>query len=299
MSNESAAPTTTLRITFAGLCLLVRDDVRTGKPKTLHVLLPGGTAHGEAHEARLYFDARYLIGDGVPSGTCEFDLRDVLIDLTDLLPGSDADLGKTKDLADLRCVTGDPVPRVLLDSDSPGSVVKSRISLAAGSGGRSHPGARWKLAECTLKYMPTNLEWVIAGLPAGAITLRLAALNNAGVAASLDLRPVGNKIELFVFHSPETELPRKLPAHPLTIPGMKPKKCYRAAHFAAFYPLVGASEDGPAPVHEDDGTCAAAGREPDTEATAHQHSANPSTESRNEQRGFDYGCMLATAVAAP
>lgn len=296
MSEQATAPRTTLRITFAGLCLLVRDEARADGRKMLHVLLPGETEHAEAHEARLYFDSRHLTGVNGAAGLCALPLRNALIDLVDLIPGSNADLAKLAQLVDLARITQKPVERRLIDTHDPGSLVKARISLAAGTGGRFNRGGRWKLGQNPHQFMPTYMEWVIKDLPNDTITLDLVGLNQTPTARSLNLHAVANQIELFIFHSPAKQLPYELPGHPLPIEGRHPTKCEKAHHFSAFYPLVNEPENMPLPVYEADDTCQDQGQ-PD-EAGGHVHMQQP-TGVEELRMGLDFMCIAATAPAAP
>lgn len=299
MPEQLSTASTTLRITFAGLCLLVRDDTPAGSRKMLHVLLPDGTEHAERHDARLYFDSRHLTGASGPAGVCDLPLRNVLIDLVDLIAGSNADLTKLAELADLAHITEKPVGRPLIDTHDPGNLVKTRISVAAGSGGRFNRGGRWKLGRNPHQFMPTYMEWVIKDLPNDGITLDLVGLNQTPTAGTLNLRPVANQIELFVFHSPTHQLPNELPRHPLLMQGRPPNKCEKADHFSAFYPLVDEPEDRPVPVYEADETCQDQAPA-DAGSTGGAHVHGPQPKGLEELHiGLDFMCIAATAPAAP
>lgn len=297
MSEQSTAAPTTLRITFAGLCLLVQD----GQPGKLHVLLPGGGGHAGYHGAQLYFDARHLLGESAPEGMCAFPLANVLVDLSS---GSDTAVthGASR-VAHLGCITQKRVPRSFLDGNYPGELVKTRITLDAGAVADNNRGARWNLAKCAKVWMPTWLEWVIPGVPEEGITLTLAGLNGKLGAGDLQLRPVAREIHLFVFHSPYEHLPVVLPKRPLGEPVLMSKAVPGASHFTAFYPLVGEQEDAhPYPTLDGDGGIGALSREGHHEAHAHgAESERPEAHARANgvSRGFDYSCMLATALAQP
>jgi hypothetical protein len=143
------------------------------------------------------------------------------------------------------------------------------------------------------------MEWVIKDLPTDGITLDLIGLNQTPTAGTLRLRPVANQIELFVFHSPENQLPDGLPKHPLPMHGRPPVKCDTADHFSAFYPLVNESEDKPVPVYEADDTCQDQAQ-PDGGDTGGAH-AHPQGRKNLEESyvGLDFMCIMATAPAEP
>jgi hypothetical protein len=294
MSDQSTAAPTTLRITFAGLCLLVRDDTR-GR---VHFLLPGKGEHAKHHVAQLYLDARHLLGAAAPEGMCAFPLHNVLLDLSFLSAVNNAITTAAVELASLSCITDNPVERNFIDETIPGESVKTRVTINTGRVGWRNRGARWNLGErCRSTRMPTAVEWVIDNVDEAGFTLPLAGLNGNTAETSLRIRPIKGEIHLFIFHSLKETLPVMLPKYPLGEPVAEPGSRPHAPHFSAFYHLVNASATDTVPEFDGEGAApeqSAEGHEPEAEGAETDHSRH-----WKARLGFDYGCMLATAHARP
>jgi hypothetical protein len=300
MDENTQNLTFDLHLVFAGMCLLVRDEVRSDNRKMLHVLLPGGSEDMEHHEARLFVDNRYVFGSGGPKGMYEVVLDGALLDLTTLVPNSNADLTKMHDVVDMSCIPAGPVPRRFFETAAPGGLVKARLSLAAGYAKQSNPGGRWNLGNCAPgKQLATWIEWVIPGLPRAPFSLSFSELNLSGVSGLLPLRPLGNKLELFVFHSKPDDRPKPPLGVPLPTPNTRPRPGTMAVHFKGFYPLMRATAttDGPVYVGEEGATG-------ESNEAGHADAVGDSGHTTHRKAGqanfgIDFTCVAATAPAEP
>lgn len=268
---ESEAGTTTLHIAIGGLCLLVRDEERSDGKKMLHVLFPKRIP-GPAHEAALMVHPNFK-ADSIKSVV---PLDGVMLRLPQQADGTITGETLFKSIADEKCFGGKPVSRELLDGDTLGEKLKARLTITAGGqGSGKNVGAVWNLGECR-RTMGTWVHWEIPGLPGGEFDFTCGA-------ETLRLRPQGGRIELIFLHE------MSLPQTPLLISELPPSHnasaSTSAAHFRAFYRLIGKPDNDPAPTH---------GKPSRTEG--HEH---PTEKSPGEKYGLDYTCIMATAPAQP
>lgn len=284
-----------LRFTFAGMCLLVRDDDK----QKLHVLMPptGRNSHRSQHGIDEHFvRLRYDIQHERPTentnkykGVARFTdikMEHGLIDLSGIT--GTPDLNYRPDIVDLQPVTNQPISRTLLEGHNPGDKVLSRVTLAAGSIGRYDRGGRWKLDENIpdkdAKYMAISVTWTIPGIDQEVLELEIKALNDEREPESerKTLYPIGGTIDLSVLHTPEPEL------RPCPPTGM-PDKHQEAKHFKAYYDLfnLNGSHSRPTPIFVDAGQPV----EPEDK--------NRTVRGPVQILGSQVTCILATAEAEP
>lgn len=295
MEETQQAGTFDLHIAFAGMCLLVRDSDRKDKRQMLHVLLPDDDLHMKSHLARLFVNPRYVAGDGTTLDPNGQRIEGMLLDLTGLVPNASAKLNDLRGLVDLDCVDGKAVKRELFTGTNPGGRVKTRISLAAGYVCDGNEGRKFKLGKCTVKNMPTWVQWVIPSIPSSTLTLEFTELNSSGRTFRVALRPVDGRIELAIFHAEERDKPR-LPLEPLPLPDevLLPtgtSSNVNAVHFTAFYPLVSVSANTEPPIYAEASINGAQTQHPEH----HDHSGHSGGGQQKGFAGLDYRCIGATA----
>jgi hypothetical protein len=249
----------TLRITFVGMCLFVRDG-----DEAMHVLLPAtggvggdgerpppdgewvdpgpgvrGARHGghagsgtgfthvevETHTARLIFDTAHLRPnkvrlDGVPA---HVSLRDQALEL----PACGAPLS-----------TALPGDLVALDThlradlwEKEKSLLASRVMLRRGCWTDHDAGECWEWTDGP-RRMSHVVEWTIEDYPGSVLEHRLTQLGGGTGDALPPLYPVCGLLDLSVWHVPHTDLP------PDPVRRERPERGYQAHHFAAFSVLL-------------------------------------------------------------
>lgn len=245
-----------LHITFAGMCLFVPDK-KNGQD-VMHVLLPS-TEHGHGggmshHLSQLLYKPEHDPGKSASEALekpMEVPLRDRLLDLTHLGDKSSYIPPDFSGVVDLNEAAERKVDRAFLDEVDTGGRVVTRVTLAAGSASipERSKGGKWRLGHIS-KQMATGVEWTISDVQGDFLELELEGMNRDVNQPPhvLRLEPVadGGKqvIHLWLYHSPESEIPGELP--PSKIP-RTPNPGEKAEHFAAFYNLTGA----PVPVFEE------------------------------------------------
>jgi hypothetical protein len=259
-----------LTITFAGMCLLVHDK----KEDRLHVLLPptgldggdnhqhdGGRAGGEerkkmpTHVARLIYDPVHEQPNGTPSGTVrvkredDVPLEHTAWDLTGLPAGSRFEPEMPDAVVNLAQATTQPVSRSLFQGDTDGRVL-SRVSIARGAAGKPHGGSRFRLGGRPGQHMATAIEWNM-DVEGDFLLVDLRAMgDDSSNERQLELHPTkDHKLNLYIFHAPEDDLPDSLPPVYKTAPDEYDPP--RADHFAAYYDLIdGIVGTPPVPVYD-------------------------------------------------
>ena len=231
-----------LKITFAGMCLLVRDQ----QQPLLHVLLPpvrtGGPHPHEPHVARLIYDPAHRNPGGAPtqnvsvSRADDVPLENTAIDLSGLAAASGFDPGMPAEVVDLAQATPKPVSRALFQGGTGGRAV-TRITLANGAVSNTPGGDRWSLGQNPPQHMATAVEWTIDGVQGDSLRLGLEAMDGSSQNRTLELFPTSDGVlNLYVFHSPDDDLPESLPPtfHTGPVPGQTPV----ATHFRFYYDLI-------------------------------------------------------------
>ncbi len=272
-----------LRITLTGMFLFVPDK-RAGS--IMRLLLPDMTGHPE-HPARLLYDRAYI-----DPGASELqrDLKCINLDRQRLsLAGSSASLAVPSEIVDLG-PTGAAVDATLLDATPP-AVVKSHIEFGIGAITDYEFGATFDYAGSTQR-MAFQVDWTIRGLPAAGgqdrLDWHLISLNDGTTVTPLDsLRPIGDVVHVFLYHTLATELLGQ------QLPPVVPSPGDEVEHFHAFYQLAtgGTVSTGPEfnTTAQPTTDCAALGPAPRREAAI---AAALSAASRG---GSPFTCMPATA----
>jgi len=175
---------TKLSITFAGICLLERDEAE----QRLHVLLP---------EERMGHQARLIFKDG--TGTLQkCDITREHIDLTAHTGTTPLDLTLPTEVFDFET---SPYKR-MGKKPIPPDEVRAKVSLAAGKhGGTLHKGGCWDIDKGTVTKgrFATALGWEIDGLNLSELELDLTT-------SKVRIPAVGDTISLMIVHVVTDEL---------------------------------------------------------------------------------------------
>ncbi|HSU13465.1 hypothetical protein [Longimicrobium sp.] len=193
----------TLRVSFHGMCLFVRDGTQA-----LHVLMPatGGAEEGdgcgcvEQHSPRLIFDSAYLrpqqtglddalVHCSMLNKALEFPQAGNALDNT--LPAGLAKVGEVR--ADV------------LDGTNT-DLVSARVLLRNGSLSDYAKGDCWTW-QGQLQRLSHIIEWSITDVPGDSLSLSLQGLSGAFAGSVPTLHPVDGVVEVEVWHAPHTELP--------------------------------------------------------------------------------------------
>jgi hypothetical protein len=234
-----------LHVTFAGMCLLVHDRTQ------LHVLLP--PTH--EHVAKLFYAQQHVDPTADKKEISEkHPLKNRLLDLRPLGPGSSVPGPVPPTVINLGTVMGLAVERKLFESidtrppapfgqDPLPGLVLARVSLAAGTGIVPLPpgnlGAVWKL-KGGYHRLAIKVQWTIPDVTGTEFRLRLKGLNGeSDEEVEHKLTPIReggrDMIHLYVFHSPEDDLPNNLP---LPAPTTTLEIGAPASHFISYYSLL-------------------------------------------------------------
>lgn len=284
-----------LNIDFAGMCLLVHD--KTGS--TLRVLLPETGIEGSGdddhaartsgaggpepevppHVAQLVYDsARERRGGSTSTQLRKHPLEGMSLDLTRLQSNSTFEPDIPPGVVNLVEATSKPVSRSLFHGDGGGRLV-SRISLARGEAAVRHPGGRWRFPSGSPRPMAIAVRWTLE-IEGDSLTLGIDAMDGTSSGRPVELFPgPRDTLDLYIFHSPEDEIPHTLP--PRYGKGPHPVPGQRATHFRAYYQLIEGLEERPqAPVYVDEG-----------------EAAEPEEEGKTKgMLGLKFTCMTATAT---
>lgn len=255
-----------LNIEFAGMCLLVHDT-ETGGGR-LQVLLPPTGTHGSAHGghtaptdetndgadevplhvARLVYHAALEQQDsGSGHDVREVPLDDISLDLSGVESNSDFRPGMPREVVNLTDVTSKPVSRSLFRGDGGGRLV-SRLTMAHGEVSWHHRGGIFQFPSQPPRRMAIAVRWTL-DIESDRLSLKLAPIDGTSPDRSLDLFPgPDRKLHLYVFHSPDFEIPGTLP--PPYAQGKPPKPGEEATHFRSYYDLIdGVNVPRPVPVY--------------------------------------------------
>ncbi|HEY0022191.1 MAG TPA: hypothetical protein VGB24_04750 [Longimicrobium sp.] len=312
-----------LHITFTGLCLFVDDLVRKDGAKLLHVLMPrtGGGGHGvpghvHAHLARLLYDARHekegTVDDGTPRKhhATRIEMENRALDLSDVdtdaafTPTLQAEMDRYS-VFDLSTFVGSrsarpeigQVPRPWLDEFETGGMVVSRVTVGKGAVSGGDSGVQWRIGDRAAQHMAVAVDWTIPNVKGSSLTLVFDGLNGNHPHSfnPLTLYPISypsgpKKIHLWLVHSPDRQIPTKVPVE--RIPGPPEQK--DALHFNAFYSLLG----GPIPVYEGTDTGETAGGSGEHREHAEAGEA-PADAELAAAGGSDASCIGPRATAVP
>lgn len=278
-----------LEITFAGMCLLVRDSAAA--PNMLHVLMPDMSG-SHAHDAKLLFPKKYLPQGGGPVEKEEIDLAPRRLDLD--LSGLSASNGLR--LSFPGAFPFDPlgrgVDRTLLRGNvPPEAVFRMRLSAGAVATDEVYPGGFWWLLEKgkapppqgqnppTSVRMATAIKWRLENVSGSIVSGDKLTLDLGGDVRVLTAHDEGNGkvIRLFILHVPSDEIPASIPVR-LPPPRRIPDPDEEADHFLAHYKLLTPSVPELVPVFHR--------KRFDDEGTALDPNAN---------FGSEFTCMVATA----
>lgn len=239
-----------LNITFAGMCLLVHDK---GSSRLQVLLPPTGHDHGgppvPVHLARLLYEASQEQANGAPIGRLKaLEMEGRALDLTNLPASAEFCPDLPPAVTRLSEATPRPVSRTLF-GNAPGGRLLARVTLDRGEESWHHPGVRWHLGSGPAEPRAIAVTWTIEDVRADSLELRLAPLSGGASGETVELYPKENgKLDLYLFHAPENEIPQSLPIRYLDGPAPQPGE--RAEHFAAFYRLLeGPVGDPPVPVY--------------------------------------------------
>jgi hypothetical protein len=248
-SPSTATGVFTLRLTFIGLCLFVRDRNR------LHVLLINfdhqGVGDDHVHHACLVYDKAYATGGSTPAKdlACP-SLTRKLIELTgfDDDPFIQLDEPSIVPLEEIAGVA--KLDRVYLGLN-PNANISARVTIGSGALSNVAPGLQWTCAAAGSQVLQClwhrvtgvwprrfshRVEWTIRDIPlnsSGQWPVPLHSLDDGGqITPQLTLNPMGGVIELYVYNAPGKDLPPAQPPTNLPGPG------HRVPHFAGYYQVT-------------------------------------------------------------
>lgn len=238
-----------LRVQFTGLCLFVPDS-KTGE---LHVLLPAtGTHLGDEHDhvdehiVRLAYDRSHLKPNSTDySGgePVEHEFRGSAL-VVGAVPGNGATTSLPGGIYDLDRVVGERRVRQQDVGAKPSRCVAARVTLSGGHAIHCAPAKRWDMADHDKRVLMTwKVMWAI-DLPGSDVlddrNLRLLGLNQNGNTVLPPLHPTKGAVDVRVSN---------VPAEGFGSPPYDQDYYERqAAHFRAYYPLVGTAT-GPTPTN--------------------------------------------------
>lgn len=231
-----------VRLTIRGLCLFVHQK----KANKIHVLMPstkGCSGIGarmaaeddatamEEHVARLVYDEAYDQRSQSLSGKARaVSLRRASIDTAEIskervdpaLPREMLSLTRHLKHATLE-------PSVLPPQDDPRMLLDARLTLSNGRCTETAMGASFRFRGTTARRA-WGLEWTVCKAKGGRVTWEVPGLSGQK-SKVLDLYPVGDLLDLFVYHLPKSQDPTQAPLCGAPSFGTK------AMHFCAHYHL--------------------------------------------------------------
>ena len=151
--------------------------------------------------------------------------------------------------------------------------------------------------------MAIKIKWTLE-LPGATLPLEIKGMNGKPDRPVRTLTPMGEDagggvmvpaIDMYLFHSPNHELPRKLPPGPPKRAGLR--KGDKAMHFHGYYELIGP----PLPICTDVPETAQAGTSAVSQGVdgrGHAHEAGGEDAARDAMLGEEYTCILARALPA-
>lgn len=283
-----------LEITFAGMCLLVRDMERDRTPRMLHVLMPDTGAH--VHLPTLAYLTAHEIGSPVPDPVTTHDVAGrELLDLASLTASNGFDLTMPRNVFDFEQPPLAPreVSRALLDGATLPADVVFRTRLAAGLCTDHRPGGFWFVqvndAESSHR-MATAVTWRLENVPLATLALNLGG----GVRPVLTPLPDANGelvIRLMIVNVTPEEF--ETLGNPLPLPSRCPPDREPGHHFTHYFPLLDPRDPSVVPEFDEARTRAAGACDhlpPISEA------ASPIAALANFA-GSEFTCMITTAPA--
>jgi hypothetical protein len=227
----------TLNLGFGGLCLMVHDEA-SGE---MYVLLPPCN-HADLHIPKLVYDTAAPRGEQRTGIPVLRDIADAVIDLSAVSQTPPVGAPPVE-VANLETF-GARVPRNLLVTTT-GGIVSSRIKFAGGTSAvvPCGEGDNWLYSGTTPERLPIRVVWSMQ-VAGDFIDVEINGINGIPIKETVRLFPfpVGGTLDVWVFNSPEDQLPLELP--PRTSPD-QPLPPAEAEHFKCFYTLTNAT--GPAP----------------------------------------------------
>ena len=259
----------TLRISFHGMCLFVRDGAQA-----LHVLMPatgGGASEDcgcEPHTPRLLFDTAHLRPQQTAPdhALVHYPLLKKVLEIPQ--GGSALDNALPPELAKVGPVRADVFGGQNTD------LVASKVVLRNGSCSDYAKGACWTW-QGQVQRLSHIIEWSVEDVPGTSLDLSLQGLTGAFAGDVPTLHPVNGVVELSVWHAPHCELP------PDYIVPPAPSRGGSAQHFSGFGKLLQA------------GTVGLPGYEPDTCPPIE----NPGKYDEDEKSAATYSCVSAEGDA--
>jgi hypothetical protein len=240
----------TLNVGFAGMCLLASEG-DPEHPTAMHVLLPAAAGrvgpHGAGNEAEvhspvlLYHTSNETEGSAEQKAATRLDIPNKLLDFVaqaKLLESPKQELeppsAAVVDVGELGCSN---VPIDFVNDRNPGPDVSVRASFKAGTF-HVHDdaeGAYWTI-KGKQRRMAIRVFWSMI-VDDTRLVLKVKGLNGTSDGPKLTLYPDkdNNRINLWIMHSPESQIPKELPPRTLH-KKIDPKA--KAHHFAAYYELL-------------------------------------------------------------
>jgi hypothetical protein len=206
-----------LEITIAGLCVLVPDTVR----EEMHVLMPNtrggirGCTH--QHEARIYFDPKYLTGDSTAADAPPKDWHwDDIYHGSATLAGAGPGVPSVpKEVLSI----GASVHPECLQSDG-GDRLDGRITITNSTFECITPGSIWGLPCGPDQHLTFEATWKMT-VNAASLKWNMTSLVDGTALQTTELHPVdvlaGKLLKVYIVHGIKKELPDVV-THPLPEP---------------------------------------------------------------------------------
>jgi len=213
----------TLEVTVAGLCVLVPDP----NTNEMHVLMPNTHDQGMGcmtqHEARIYFDPKYLLG-----GPDRPDEPPVNWQWNDLLGGSLglACLGSAAPVVPAQVLrVGASVHPQCLESGG-GGRLDARITLSNTTFVRAERGSIWSVPGTGDTELTFQATWSMT-VDATSLEWSVSHLANANTPSTTELFPVdtpaGPMLKVMIVHAEASELPGSTGTVAKPVTGLPPK----------------------------------------------------------------------------
>jgi len=187
----------TLRMSFHGMCMFVRDGTQA-----LHVLMPttGSAGCCEIHAPRLIFDSAHLRANqtGRDDALVHISLQKKKLELP--LAGNALDNTLPSNLANVGQVVGDVVTGTDVEP------LASRVLIRDGNCTDFAKGACWSW-QGQVQRLSHVIEWSIPDMPGDSLSLPLYSLTGMQTGTVPTLHPIDGVVEMQVWHAPYPELP--------------------------------------------------------------------------------------------
>ena len=256
----------TLNLGFGGLCLFVHDPDKS----LMHVLLPKASDH-----LPTFVHDEESTGSSKPNGIARLRrLQNTLIDLTQIA-STTALTPAPVQLADL----GDyfKVPKKLVRDSHPGFKIASRITFRTGKAciAPCGEGAIWDW-NGEEQQLAIRVLWEMEVDDVdNPLVIHRDSLNGSAGGMPISLEPYGGRLDIWVFNSPEAQLPH-------TLPPKTKRKGGSADHFNVFQTLSTSADTYALPTMV---------KEPAYDKDCYEPEAS--------ERGLDLTCIGARAPLGP